>query len=115
MGHHSTTTRVQKHIGDPTEGLVKEVSYEVMEEIFQDIQSDMRFDHELNGCPQLRDFVRPRALRPIITTFPREKLCNCYGRKILKVSMMPCKKKSGRALSVIPVRPVAHLVIRLVA
>ncbi len=49
MGHHSTT-RVQKHIGDPTEGLVKEVSYEVMEEIFQDIQSDMRFDHELNGC-----------------------------------------------------------------
>lgn len=49
MGHHSDTTRVQKHIGDPLEG-TQEVSREFMEEIFQDIQSDIRFDHELNGC-----------------------------------------------------------------
>lgn len=49
MGHHSNTTRVQKHIGDPLEG-TQEVSREHMEEVFQDIQSDFRFDHELNGC-----------------------------------------------------------------
>ncbi len=49
MGHHDSTTRVQKHIGDPLEG-TEEVSREFMEEIFQDIQSDIRFDHELKGC-----------------------------------------------------------------
>lgn len=49
MGHHSNTTRVQEHIGDPLEG-TQEVSREHMEEIFQDIQSDFRYDHELNGC-----------------------------------------------------------------
>lgn len=49
MGHHSNTTRVQEYIGDPLEG-TQEVSREFMEEIFQDIQSDLRFDHELNGC-----------------------------------------------------------------
>jgi len=49
MGHHSNTTRVQEHIGDPLEG-TQEVSREHMEEVFQDIQSDFRFDHELNGC-----------------------------------------------------------------
>jgi len=49
MGHHDDTTRVQEHIGDPLEG-TQEVPREFMEEIFQDIQSDIRFDHELNGC-----------------------------------------------------------------
>jgi len=49
MGHHSDSTRVQEHIGDPLEG-TQEVTREFMEEIFQDIQSDIRFDHELNGC-----------------------------------------------------------------
>jgi len=49
MGHHDDTTRVQEHIGDPLEG-TQDVSREFMEEIFQDIQSDIRFDHELNGC-----------------------------------------------------------------
>ncbi len=49
MGHHSNTTRVQEHIGDPLEG-TQEVSREFMEEIFQGIQADIRFDHELNGC-----------------------------------------------------------------
>lgn len=49
MGHHSDTTRVQEHIGDPLEG-TQEVSREFMEEIFQGIQADIRFDHELNGC-----------------------------------------------------------------
>ena len=49
MGHHSNTTRVQKHIGDPLQG-TQEVTREHMEEIFQDIQSDFRYDHEINGC-----------------------------------------------------------------
>lgn len=48
MGH-STSTRVQEYIGDPiSEAPV--VSREHMEELFEDLQSDMRYDHELNGC-----------------------------------------------------------------
>jgi heterodisulfide reductase subunit C len=46
---HSSTSRVQQYIGDPvTEGAP--VEREKLEEIFQDIQADLRFDHELNGC-----------------------------------------------------------------
>lgn len=45
--HHSS--RVQKQIGDPVSDK-SPVSYEKMQEIFNDIQADMRFDHELNGC-----------------------------------------------------------------
>jgi heterodisulfide reductase subunit C2 len=42
-------TRVQEHIGDPvSEAPV--VSRETLEEIFDDIQSDLRYDFELNGC-----------------------------------------------------------------
>ena len=46
MDHAST--RVQEHIGDPVGEAP--VDREQLEEIFQDIQADMRFDHELNGC-----------------------------------------------------------------
>ena len=43
MGHIETSTRVEKHIGDPFEG-TEEVGRDQLEEIFQDIQSDLRFD-----------------------------------------------------------------------
>ena len=46
---HSATTRIQEHIGDPFTGEAP-VDREQLEEIFQDIQADMRYDHELNGC-----------------------------------------------------------------
>ena len=46
---HGTTTRVETFIGDPLSGEVP-VERETLEEIFQDIQSDLRYDHELNGC-----------------------------------------------------------------
>lgn len=46
---HSSTSRVQQYIGDPTAD-ESEVGRGKLEEIFQDIQSDFRFDHELNGC-----------------------------------------------------------------
>ena len=46
---HATTTRVQQHIGDPVSEAAP-VSRAKLEEIFKDIQSDLRFDHELNGC-----------------------------------------------------------------
>ena len=46
---HGATTRVQEFIGDPlSEGPV--IDRETLEEIFGDIQGDLRFDHELNGC-----------------------------------------------------------------
>src|SRR5487761_2574297 len=45
----ATTTRVQQFIGDPVAGTAP-VERAKLEEIFGDIQSDMRFDHELNGC-----------------------------------------------------------------
>ncbi len=42
-------TRVQSYIGDPvSEAPV--VDRDTLEEIFQDIQGDLRYDHELNGC-----------------------------------------------------------------
>ncbi len=42
-------TRVQSYIGDPvSEAPV--VDRATLEEIFQDIQADLRYDHELNGC-----------------------------------------------------------------
>ncbi len=42
-------TRVQSYIGDPvSEAPV--VDRDTLEEIFQDIQADLRYDHELNGC-----------------------------------------------------------------
>ena len=46
---HSSTSRVQEFIGDPVSDETP-VGREQLEEIFQDIQSDMRYDHELNGC-----------------------------------------------------------------
>ncbi len=46
---HSSGTRVQQHIGDPLSGAAP-VAREKLEEIFRDIQSDLRFDHQLNGC-----------------------------------------------------------------
>jgi len=46
---HSVTSRVQQYIGDPVTEEAP-VEQEKLEEIFQDIQGDLRFDHELNGC-----------------------------------------------------------------
>jgi heterodisulfide reductase subunit C len=45
----TATTRVQEFIGDPLAGTTP-VAREKLEEIFRDIQADLRFDHELNGC-----------------------------------------------------------------
>ena len=42
-------TRVQEFIGDPVSD-TPAVDRKQLEAIFSDIQSDMRFDHELNGC-----------------------------------------------------------------
>ncbi len=46
---HAHGTRVQEYIGDPVSD-APPVGREKLEEIFQDIQADLRFDHELNGC-----------------------------------------------------------------
>jgi heterodisulfide reductase subunit C len=46
---HSSTSRIQEHIGDPVSD-DSVVGREQLEEIFQDIQGDLRYDHELNGC-----------------------------------------------------------------
>ena len=45
----SPSTRVQTVIGDPVAG-GGPVPRAKLEEIFADIQSDLRYDHELNGC-----------------------------------------------------------------
>jgi heterodisulfide reductase subunit C len=42
-------TRVQEFIGDPVSA-APVVSRDELEEIFDDIQSDLRYDFELNGC-----------------------------------------------------------------
>ncbi len=47
MTHAST--RVQVRIGDPVSDKPA-VTRPKLEEIFKDIQSDLRYDHELNGC-----------------------------------------------------------------
>ena len=46
---HAASSRVQQYIGDPVTEEAP-VSRDKLEEIFQDIQGDLRFDHELNGC-----------------------------------------------------------------
>ena len=46
---HATTTRVQDHIGDPVSE-APAVPRSKLEEILKDIQSDLRYDHELHGC-----------------------------------------------------------------
>ena len=46
---HAASSRVQQYIGDPVTEEAS-VGREKLEEIFQDIQDDLRFDHELNGC-----------------------------------------------------------------
>ena len=45
----ATTSRIQEYIGDPVSE-EPPVPREKLEEIFQDIQADLRYDHELNGC-----------------------------------------------------------------
>jgi heterodisulfide reductase subunit C len=47
MSH--ATTRVQQNAGDPVSDKPP-VTRAKLEEIFADLQSDLRFDHELNGC-----------------------------------------------------------------
>ena len=42
-------TRVQEFIGDPVSD-APEVPQEKLEEIFHDLQSSLRYDHELRGC-----------------------------------------------------------------
>ena len=49
MGHAAHGTRVQDYIGDPLSD-APVVPREQLEEIFEDIQSDLRYDFELNGC-----------------------------------------------------------------
>ena len=46
---HTASTRVQEFIGDPVSD-APGVDQDTLEEIFADIQSDLRYDHELNGC-----------------------------------------------------------------
>lgn len=46
---HSSSTRVQQFIGDPLSD-EPVVSRKKLEDVFNDIQADMRYDHELNGC-----------------------------------------------------------------
>lgn len=46
---HSSSTRVQQFIGDPLSD-EPVVSLKKLEDVFNDIQADMRYDHELNGC-----------------------------------------------------------------
>ena len=46
---HSHSSRVQTIIGDPVSGEAP-VSRPKLEEIFADIQADLRFNHQLNGC-----------------------------------------------------------------
>lgn len=46
---HAAGTRIQEHIGDPVSERTP-LSRTKLEEIFQDIQADARFDHELSGC-----------------------------------------------------------------
>jgi heterodisulfide reductase subunit C len=48
MGHESTS-RVQSYIGDPVSD-APAVDRDKLEEVFHDIQADIRYDHELNGC-----------------------------------------------------------------
>ena len=45
----SEATRIQKHIGDPVSD-TPALDRDDLEEVFTDIQKDIRFDHELNGC-----------------------------------------------------------------
>ena len=42
-------TRIQEHIGDPVSDNPP-LNRDDLEEVFEDIQADIRFDHELNGC-----------------------------------------------------------------
>lgn len=46
---HSGSTRVQEFIGDPLSD-EPAVDREHLKEVFDDIQGDMRYDHDLNGC-----------------------------------------------------------------
>ena len=46
---HIAGTRVQEFIGDPISPQPA-VDRDQLEEIFQDIQADLRFDHQLRGC-----------------------------------------------------------------
>ena len=45
----SATTRIQEHFGDPVSD-TPPLNRAELEEVFEDIQADIRFDHELNGC-----------------------------------------------------------------
>ncbi|MEE8338894.1 MAG: 4Fe-4S dicluster domain-containing protein, partial [Xanthomonadales bacterium] len=46
---HAHSSRIQEYIGDPVSDSPA-VDRDKLEEIFQDIQADIRYDHELNGC-----------------------------------------------------------------
>jgi heterodisulfide reductase subunit C len=46
---HAGGSRVQEFIGDPVSERAP-VPYEKLEAIFHDLQSDLRYDHELHGC-----------------------------------------------------------------
>src|SRR6185312_1480079 len=46
---HVHYSRVQDSIGDPFSES-PQLPREKLEEIFADLQSDLRYDHELNGC-----------------------------------------------------------------
>ena len=46
---HATTSRVQQRAGDPVSEKPP-LPRAKLEQVFKDIQSDLRYDHELNGC-----------------------------------------------------------------
>jgi heterodisulfide reductase subunit C len=101
---HSATSRIQEHIGDPVSESPP-VEREKLEEIFQDIQADLRYDHELNGCLNCGICT---------ATCPAAHYYDFSPREIVQLSTTQCRRRSGPARSATPAPRAAHSVTRRV-
>ena len=82
---HAAGTRVQEHIGDPISD-APAVPREDLEEIFQDIQKDVRYDHELNGCLNCGICT---------ATCPAAHYYDFSPREIVQRPRLPCRRRQN--------------------
>jgi len=95
-------TRVQQYIGDPVSD-APPVGREKLEEIFADIQGDLRFDHELNGCLNC-GICTATCPSAHYYDYSRARSCSCCGLRTSRASTTRCRRRSGPARSATPVR-----------
>jgi heterodisulfide reductase subunit C1 len=77
-------------------------TYAEMQQIFDDIRGDFRYDHELNGCLNCGICTATCPAAHYYDFSPREIVQLLWTENVEQASTTPCRRRSGPAPSAIP-------------